>query len=194
MQSIYAPDRLAELMISGRKKKGYSQARMAQLLSKHTHRTITQRAVSYWENGHNDQLYADVIAGWFTLTGDRESWDAYEHMTGYDPLDVPPIHPSMNQRAMDTSHNLMQQMREAEDSLRDVMELIRTEKRPGRTLELKGKANLLLKQVFDVIPAVESFFYAMERETDVQIADVTSLWVQKTMADGLLLKIGEESG
>jgi len=151
---------------------------------------LSQKQVSLIENGLLEPTL-QAAAGWCRITGWHEGWQLISHMYHLDPLDVVPVHPELNSSLASTILNLEKQLREAQEALEELKRIWQA-RRPGRELEVSRYLLEHKKQIFDLIPAVESLLIAAEREAGVPLEEVARVWNQHVLDEGIAMPRLEE--
>ncbi|MGG3012253.1 hypothetical protein ABEO98_22565 [Brevibacillus parabrevis] len=145
---------------------------------------LDQKKISNVECGY-DEPSLQVAAEWCKATGWYEGWDLISHVYGLDPFGFVPVNPILNQDVAKALHNLKRQMkqaREAIDLLIDEEPEIDLAVRRG-TYQMDATTKNLKKQVADLIPAVKTYFYALEREDRAAMREIGAMWNNEALSE-----------
>ncbi|WP_027416493.1 helix-turn-helix domain-containing protein [Aneurinibacillus terranovensis] len=154
--------------------------------------STTQKHISNIENGYAEPDLK-LAAKWCRVTGHYEEWLVIKNMYDLDVFSVPPIHFEFNQSFSSTIENLRKQLKEAVEAL-DEISKIWNARRPGKGADV-DRMIVYSKEQFDLIPAIESFFFAGEREAHMNPEEVARIWTQEALAKGITMpRMDELSG
>lgn len=145
---------------------------------------LDQKRISNIECGY-DEPSLQVAAEWCKATGWYEGWDLISHVYGLDPFGFVPVDPALNQDVAKALHNLRRQLkqaREAIDCLIDEEPEIDLAVRQGNYRMDPSQKNQT-KQIADVIPAIKTYFYALEREHRAEMRDIGAMWNNEALAE-----------
>jgi DNA-binding XRE family transcriptional regulator len=138
---------------------------------------LDQKRVSNIECGY-DEPSLKVAADWCRLTGWFEGWDLISHIYGLDPFGFVPVDPALNQSVSDALHNLRRQLKQALDAVEQLIE-----EEPAVSLAIRRgsykpsqETKHHEKQVADLIPAVKTYFYSLEREKRSEMKEIGYMW------------------
>lgn len=138
---------------------------------------IDQKRVSNIECGY-DEPSIKIAAKWCEITGWYEGWDMLTHMYRLDPFSLAPVDPILNQDVSDAILNLKKQLIEAGEAIG----ALEKEEPKLKRMELKGVRPMSMsmqnhqKQLIDLIPAVKTLFYSLQRSGRANMGEVGSMW------------------
>lgn len=145
---------------------------------------LDQKRISNIECGY-DEPSLQVAAEWCKATGWYEGWDLISHVYGLDPFGFVPVDPALNQDVSDALHNLRRQLKQALDAIEKLIDeepAVNLAIRRG-SYETNQVMKINKKQVADLIPAVKSYFYALERENRAEMREIGYMWNLEALAE-----------
>lgn len=130
-----------------------------------------------------------LAAQWCIALEWYEGCDLLTHAYGLDPLGFVPVDPELNQNVSETLHNLRRQLRQALESVEELIDHEPVSNRAARrgTYKLTTEAKNHIKEVADVIPAVKSYLYAAERENRAEMREIGRMWNNEALSGQVAL-------